>query len=309
MSEIADQSRRRRRNWLWTLFAVTSVTFVGYVAYSARTACPAVQRGRLTDVEMVHSLALAPDGRTLFLAAYDGLLRGERLGQSWVPVQQKLCRTDVTAVAFAAAAPQRAYLAGHSLGVMVSDDAGNHFRAVPAGLPLPDPQAPGADVHALTVDPADAGRVYAWVVGAGLWTSPGGGQAWTPVRADALTVQDVYHLGAHPAQAGVLYAAGAGGVAASADGGRNWTPVAGWTGAAYSTAVRAGAPERLLVAAGPRGVLFTDDAGQTWRKGGNLAGEVTAVAVSPQNPNLVLAATATGKLFESRNGGELWSPR
>lgn len=303
MTTTLDQSptRGRGRAWLWLIFSVASLGLVGYLAYSARTACPPVRGGRLADLEMVHGLAVAPDGRTLFLATYDGLFRGERLGQAWAPVPG-LCRTDVTAVAAPAAAPQRAYLSGHSIGVMASSDGGNSFRPAGAGLPAPD-------VHGLTADAQDPDRVYAWVVGSGLWASADAGLHWERVAEGALGLQEVYHLQAHPQRSGILYAAGAGGLSVSRDGGRTWTRLPGWQGDAYGVAVRAGAPERLLVAAGARGVLYSDDGGATWHPGANVAGEVTAVAVHPQNPQRLLAASATGMLYESRDGGDVWSLR
>lgn len=300
MKQQTERPPAPGRRWLWPAVAAISVAAVAYLAYVARSACPPIQRGRLVDVEMVHGLAVGRDGRTLYVAALDGLLRGEGLGRSWAPVQ-RLCRTDVTAVVFAAAAPERAWAADHTLGVLGSRDGGESFRPTGAGLP-------GADVHGLAVD-ADPNRLYAWVVGAGLWTSPDGGQSWRPLRADALEVGDVYHLGAHPTRPGYLYAAGATGVAVSADGGRTWRRLPTWPGEAYGTAVRPGEPERLLVAAGQRGVFLSDDGGQTWRPGANLEGEVTALTVHPQQPDWVLAATATGRIFESRNGGDVWSPR
>ncbi|MEP6894349.1 MAG: YCF48-related protein [Chloroflexota bacterium] len=252
---------------------------------------------RLTTDDF-HSLAFSPtEPETIFFGHHHGLLVSHNGGKDW----QSTPLTDVDAMVLALPLSDAdiMYAAGHDV-FFKSTDGGKTWKSVTTNLP-------GLDIHGFTIDPENANRVYAHVVGYGIFGSQDGGNSWTLLSASAppstfnLTIgKDVQTLYSAARQAGLWK---------SIDGGQTWamsqTPDEGAIAVTY---IRAN--NRLFVTTlGPAaGLYYSDDGGKNWRSAG-LNGTLLAVAVSPLDLNHVIVVNDQGEVFASRDGGISWSDK
>jgi len=195
------------------------------------------------------------------------------------------------ALVFEPGDPLALYVANEG-GLYRSGDGGRSWRSLGTGLAV-------AEVGRL----ADHG---AWLLaGAGeLGTLRyEGGEVWCPVgpAGPALAVGDE------------LVAAGAGGLAVSADGGASWAavPLAPARGAV--TAVAAAGPGRLLAGTSEGELLRLERAGGGWLVAGVArprGGWVAGVAADPGRPGVAWAAWSDprgGRVWRSRDDGVTWA--
>jgi hypothetical protein len=167
----------------------------------------------------VVAVAVDPGDPGHLLAGGGGLWESRDGGRGWEPRADDQPTAAVGAVAFAPGDPSVAYagtgqgeaLAALGVGVLASGDGGATWRG-PAGTELL-----GVGVHALLVDPGDAGRLLAATT-AGLWASADGGLGWEPRLAGRCWAVSA---GAD----GELLAGGEHGLHRSTDGGASWRPV------------------------------------------------------------------------------------
>ena len=128
--------------------------------------------------EHVHALAMAADGRSLFLGAHTGAFRSEDGGRSWqkVALSAKHDHLDVMAVAPDLKDPLIIYVATHEAGVFKSSDGGTTWGEANTGLA-------GLDVHGLAIDPNAPQKLHAVVreKGEGIYRTTDGGGKWTRV--------------------------------------------------------------------------------------------------------------------------------
>jgi len=196
--------------------------------------------------------------------------------------------------------PQIMYAAGHDV-FYKSTDAGKTWRTVTTDLP-------GLDIHGFTVDSENADRVYAHVVGFGIFTSEDGGSKWTKL-SDTVPPSS-YNLAVGENSDSLFVAAGQAGLWQSADGGQTWTKVnmSPDEGAIAVTYVRAN--RRLYVTAlgNAAGLYVSEDNGQSW-KAMSLKGTLLAIAVSPLDPDHIFVVNDQGEVFASRDGGVTWSDK
>ncbi|MBV9495276.1 MAG: hypothetical protein JOZ54_13595 [Acidobacteria bacterium] len=150
--------------------------------------------------------------------------------------------------------------------------------------------------QAMTRDGA-GGALYAWPWNGTEWSGRDGAQAWPPVKA----------LAASPANAATLFAGTAEGLAATADGGATWTPVAALAGRDIRGIATSANGQGVLVAT-DGGLYASADGGANWfgPVGAVANPDVRAVAVDPTDAQRVYAATAGG-LHASFNGGAAWN--
>jgi hypothetical protein len=205
----------------------------------------------------VVAVAVDPGDPGHLLAGGGGLWESRDGGRSWEPRADDQPTVAVGAVAFAPGDPSVAYagtgqgeaLAALGVGVLASGDGGATWRA-PAGTELL-----GVGVHALLVDPGDAGRLLAATT-AGLWASPDGGLGWEPRLAGRS-----WAVSAGPD--GELLAGGEHGLHRSGDGGASWrrVPLASAPAGFDRVALARGAGGRVtwVFAAG-------DGVGHLWRR-------------------------------------------
>jgi hypothetical protein len=297
------------------------------------------------------AVAMAPDGQAGYVfAAGDGvghLWRREHGGGPFEPVKPPADLHSRQAWhAFACAAdpgdPDVVWLgaAGLHRGARLPDGRWSwvDLTARPSGDSLPLGQ------HAVVAGPGDPGVLYVAGEG-GLFRSPDGGRSWRSLGV-GLAVAEVGALADHgpwllggagelgtlryeggevwcplgpgdPAVAtgGELVAAGAGGLAVSADGGSSWTAVGlpGVRGAV--TALAAAGPDRLLAGTTEGELLLLQRDGSRWAVRATArprAGRVAGVAADPGRPGVAWAAWSDphgGRVWRSQDGGATWADR
>jgi photosystem II stability/assembly factor-like uncharacterized protein len=191
--------------------------------------------------------------------------------------------------------PQIMYAAGHNV-FFKSLDGGGSWTPVGAKLP-------GLDIHGFAADPENADRVYAHVVGFGLFRSEDGGEVW-----ELLNAEDAFlnlGIGENPE---TLYGTAArNGLFKSTDGGRIWFRLAGPPGEGAIAVAYDRGSGRLYVTTfgeGP-GVYVSNDRGGTWTHLG-LDATLMAIAVSPLDPQQLIAVDDSGWVYASRDGGGTW---
>lgn len=244
-----------------------------------------------------HSLAFSPtESQTIFFGHHDGLLVSRNGAKDWQPTT--FSNADAMALAAPPSNPQIMYAAGHEV-FYKSTDAGKTWDTVTTDLP-------GLDIHGLTVDPTNADRVYAHVVGFGIFSSEDGGSKWT--KLSDTVPPSAYNLAVGESSESLYVAAGQAGLWDSADGGRTWARVdqSPDEGAVAVTYVRANGRLYITTLGNSAGLYFSDDQGQTWTATG-LKGTLLAIAVSPLDPNYIVLVNDQGEVFASRDGGVTWS--
>ncbi|HEV8638626.1 MAG TPA: hypothetical protein VG370_30815 [Chloroflexota bacterium] len=305
------QARRSRRLAIGSAAAaVVFLAGVGALWYSG-----SVGRGAQRPIATVrapdyHVLAFDPvsPGR-VFLGTHAGLFVSGDRGQGWRPVPT--ADGDVMAVVPVPQEGTRLLAAGHD--VFLGSPDGSSWQ--PAQVTLP-----GTDVHALAASPAAPSRLYAAVVGHGMFRSDDAGRTWTrtgqmpPSIAALAVVPD--------GESDLLFAATAQeGVLASRDGGRGWGQASGFVNGALPTrqvtaiaydgrsgdvgASQAGAFRGALFVATDRGVFRSTDGGSAWVRLG-LEAEVAALAIAPDDPRTLLAVDTGGRVFRSADRGVTW---
>jgi photosystem II stability/assembly factor-like uncharacterized protein len=254
-----------------------------------------------------HALAFSPDDRDVaFFGHHGGIMRSDDGGRTWRPLVSRP-NFDAMSLAVSPGHPPRAgklYMAGHDV-FQVSTDGGASWRPVVHDLP-------GTDVHGFAMSPDDPDRLFAFVVGHGLFRSADGGRTWRRLEGDA--PRDVTALAAAGGEPGTLYVATArSGVFKTTDGGRSFTRAAGGLGPGPVLALAVDRSARQTVYAGLDGGLYkSTDGGQAWRRLPFPGANAVALAVSPARPDVLLAITVKdrqGLVFRSEDGGATWGRR
>ncbi len=137
---------------------------------------------------------------------------------------------------------------------------------------------------------------------------------WTPLGPNGGGVAIV---AVAPSAPEVLYAATAGGVFRSPDGGASWTALDRTIGRRDVRAVAIDPRDPDVVYAGTASdnIYKSTDGGATWSFSGNGVGDpyILALAIDPHDPNVILAGTAvpprpgaSGAIFRSTDAGATW---
>jgi photosystem II stability/assembly factor-like uncharacterized protein len=243
-----------------------------------------------------HSLAFSPlEPQTIFFGHHNGLLISKNGGRDWVPGTLK--NVDAMALALPSSDPRIMYAAGHDV-FFKSNDGGETWKSIPTNLP-------GSDIHGFAVDPNDDMKVYAHIVGYGLYGSLDGGQTWMALSKNI--PPSTFNLVLGKDDKTLYAAAGEAGLWQSLDGGKSWTvidtiPDRGAIAVTYS---RSSGRLYVTTLGNLAGLYVSDDNGQSWASLG-LAGTWLAVTVSPLDQNHILAVNDAGQVFASRDGGKSW---
>jgi hypothetical protein len=192
-------------------------------------------------------------------------------------------------------------------GSFVRDEA---FEAVEGRDEWYTPWGGPPAVRSMTLDLA--GRIHANVHVGGIPRSADGGATWGPtIEIDA----DVHQVIAHPAQADVVLAAGAVGLAISENGGTSWRIEADGLHSSYARAVAVAGDTILLTAAtgphGGRGAVYRiplegiafekcEDGLPEWFDGNIDSGWLVADGTT------VAFGTSDGDVFVSEDEGRRW---
>jgi photosystem II stability/assembly factor-like uncharacterized protein len=274
-----------------------------------------------------------------------GVWKTDDYGRTWNPIFDHEPTQSIGAIAVAPSDPNVVYVAsGEGLhrpdlsvgnGIYKSTDAGKTWTH----LGLRD----GEQIPALVVDPRDANRMYAAVLGhpygpseeRGLYRSTDGGQTWQKIiskdeNTGASDVEidpsnpDTIYAAMWEAREGPwedrnLFNGAGGGLFKSTDGGDHWQPLKNGlpddlsqinVGVAPSDSHRLYAT--IAQASGKLSVYRSDDAGENWsqvtsdpRASGRIGGgDLPIPRVDPKNADLVyVVSTVT---MRSSDGGKTW---
>ena len=297
----ASRTIRRRVSWpLW--LGMGGVVFLGLILgawWLARrgdgssTNSQAISRLSTADF---HSLAYSPtQADTVYFGHHGGLLVSADGGRTWAPTA--LQNADAMALAIPRANPNVIYAAGHNV-FYKSIDGGATWQSVQTNLP-------GLDIHGFAVDPNDADRVYAHVVGFGVFGSQDGGSSWTLRSGNMLN--STFNLAVGEVSGRVYAAAGQAGLWRSDDDGQNWAPVDSLPGeGAIAVAFDYGSRRLYATTLGSAAGLYVSEDGEaTWRQLG-LPGTYLAVAISPLDPKRLIMVDQAGGVYASWDGGVTW---
>lgn len=284
-------------------------------------------------LESVEALALAPDGRTVFLADWWNLWRSRDGGARFTQLHKGLQNTVVNALASVPGQPRAMLAATADNGLMASSDAGATWARSMAGV---------ADGHVkdIRVSPHDPAKRYllaepwkpghaAGTVTLHLYRSLDGGASWQalPVTVPArplpgshasgrptLLVIDpadddavMLGTGGHGLFRVDIPALARGEASAVTDIGRG-LPRPVFSGPQSLLAF----PEKpgLLVAATVSGGIWrSPDGGRTWTAATDPGLFVFCLAADPSRPGRLLAGLPEKRLLESRDYGATWQER
>lgn len=247
-----------------------------------------------------HSMAVSPANPDVLLYGHHGgVLLSEDGGRTWLTTNLGGSTDDAMGMAFAGPSGDTVLAAGHDT-FFKSTDGGRSWDRI-------TPNLPSTDVHGLAAAPDDPNRVYAYVVGFGLFRSTDGGDGWAAAATDL--PGDIHGLSAGPGE--VVYASSMqSGILRSDDGGMTFRPTAAVAGAAMTVAASASDPD-VVYAGGEDVLLQSTDGGASWKQrsipGG---GQVLIAAVSPSDPmNVTIVAIQgdrAGHVFRSKDSGATW---
>jgi photosystem II stability/assembly factor-like uncharacterized protein len=244
-----------------------------------------------------HSLAFSPtEPETVFFGHHNGLLVSHNGGKDWQATT--LQNADAMALALPLSNPQLMYAAGHDV-FYKSTDGGQTWNAL-------TPNLPGLDIHGFTVDPEDGNRIFAHIVGYGIFGSQDGGTTWTWLSKTVS--QSTYNL-AMGENSQTLYAAAMqDGLWKSSDGGKQWAKVKNTPDEGAIAVTYAPTSKRLYIttSGNAAGVYVSVDNGKTWVSAG-LKGTLLAIAVSPHDSNRLIAINDKGQIYASRDNGRTWA--
>lgn len=289
----------------------------------------------------VYALANVASAGALLVGTDVGLLRSTDGGTTWTVVLEQMVR----AIAANPRDPARFFAGTQPAAVWRSDDGGLTWRGL-AGpgtaeeraawhLPgdTPIETIPVARIAAFASDPRAPETVYAGVEIGGVWRSDDGGDSWR-ARVAGLPSLAIHALVPHPLEPETLFAATDTGVYRSVDGGESWADRGFDTGAGYTRALLAlapdGAEERPILLAGPAevdlwgwdeepdgarsGLFRSDDDGATWYHLGerhglpdSFDGLISALAVDSDDAHTLWLGTWDGRVYVSRDRGEGWT--
>ncbi|MBI2758922.1 MAG: hypothetical protein HYX49_09615 [Chloroflexi bacterium] len=303
MSKQKERMRRkmqqkRRSRWLMAAGFALVITAGLWIVVSNRQSQNGSARpiGRLTTNDF-HALAFsATEPETVFFGHHNGMMVSRDGGKKWQPMTG--FNGDAMALDAPPSAPQVIYAAGHGV-FSKSTDGGRNWESPVTNLP-------GSDIHGFVADPDDADRVYANVVGFGIFGSLDGGTTWSALPANPNIMAMTMAIGGNSQ---TLYLPVAqDGLWRSQDGGQSWARVEQKPdeGAIAALYVRDNSRLYVTTLGNAAGLYVSEDQGGTWTSTG-LNGFFVAIAVSPLDPDHVIVVNDKGEVFASRDGGLTWS--
>jgi len=209
-----------------------------------------------------------------------------------------------------------------------SDDRGESWRELEALLELPSrptwsfpPRPWTSHVRWIAPSPHDADLLLVGIELGGLMRSRDGGESWQDHRPGAQP--DVHSLAWHPRVRGRAYEAGGGGAAFSTDAGETWQPADDGRDRHYTWAVAVDPedPDCWYVSAStgpfaahggrdPHARIYRRNGGGSWQPlSGGLTEPLPAMPYAlVANGHRLFVGLADGRLWESHDRGETWTP-
>lgn len=241
-----------------------------------------------------HSLLIDPaDANQIFFGSHDGTQVSGDGGVSWHP--GNLRGVDAMILASSPEAPETIYAAGHDV-FQVSRDSGDTWQPVTHNLP-------GTDIHGFAQNPKDPQRLYAFVVGAGGFSSEDGGTTWSAL----LTQPPGGSYVVLASNGEELYAATDSGIARSRDHGGSWEQLETQPGIVTILSLAVSSENHDLIYVGtPSGAYRSVDGGSSWDDIGPAGVAVLSIALTPDDAERVLVLGNQGAVYRSDDSGSSW---
>lgn len=296
--ERIRKKKQKQTQSQWLIFAgiILAVTVGIWIVLSSRqSANNGIKPISRLNTADFHSLAFSlTEPETIYFGHHGGLMVSDNGGEDWK--KTKLNGVDAMALAIPASNSQVMYAAGHDV-FYKSIDAGQTWESVSTNLP-------GTDIHGFTVDPENEDRVFANVVGFGIFESQDGGNTWQALSTNA--PPSTFNLTMGENSQTLYVAAGKAGLWKSVDGGKSWsinqTPDEGAIAVVY---IRENNRLYTSTLGSASGLYFSEDGGETWQSVG-LNGVFMAIAVSPKDTSHIVVVNDQGEVFASRDAGVTW---
>lgn len=280
------------------------VVIVGFVAWrvlpavGGDQAVVGAQPIATLDAPDFHSLLIDPQNPDhVFFGAHSGIQESLDGGFTWQA--GTLGNADAMSMSVSPEDPTTRYVAGHDV-FLVSRDGGGTWQAVAHDLP-------GTDLHAFAQDPIEPRRLYALVVGAGVFSSTDGGSHWTPLPTQPPGVSG---HGALATDGTTLYAVTPAGLFQSSDGGMTWSATSTQPADTVVIVAVPVSPLETIYAGTISGVAKSMDGGASWVDLDPSGAAVLALALAPSNSSRLVIVDETGAVYRSDNGGATWlAPR
>ncbi|MBI4338771.1 MAG: hypothetical protein HY680_02320 [Chloroflexi bacterium] len=279
------------------------VVLVAALTLFLAAGCGSESSGPISVIQTAdfHALAFGHENaEVVFFGHHNGIMRSEDGGVTWKRLVNR-ANFDAMGLGVSPSDSRQVYLAGHNI-FQKSVDGGATWQPVRHNLP-------GSDIHGFSLSMEVPDRLYAFVVGFGLFRSNDGGQRWD--RTGAQLPGDIMALAAAGGSPEVLYAGSmSAGVLKSTDGGRSWSGAANGLGSRNVMALAVDPVATSTAYAGTGAGLYkSTDAGASWSRLSLPGDNAVSVAVSSAKPQVVLAITVKdgkGLVYRSHDGGSSW---
>jgi photosystem II stability/assembly factor-like uncharacterized protein len=163
---------KQQLNLLTTTVLVIVVLVLAACTNNRTTALPAPQPSTVSrEIAFSNPVALAyhPADNSLLKADSEGVFRWQT-GRGWEQMIEAQ-NPGLSGIAINPDQPAMMYLSGPGLGVLRSDDGGDNWQEINAGLP-------GLDVTALAMHSFRRDTLYAWLINDGIYRTEDGGVSW-----------------------------------------------------------------------------------------------------------------------------------
>lgn len=300
---------------------------------------------RLAGVpDAVHAITVHPrDPGCVFVATADGIYRS-KTANGPRPIWHRLDTPhgiEVWSIAVHPNDPRILYAGTSPVGVMRSDDGGEHWRDLPgAHLAERVKMAFVCRVMRIAIDPVNPDHLYCALEVGGVMRSLDGGATWADcapalarfadevphlrsmLQSDTETegMLDAHALAVSAARPGAVVLAVRMGLFESIDRGTAWRDMAvgRFSPLTYARDVRVSPhdPRRLFACLSPASRSFdgslvqSDDLGVTWRRidhGVKAERTMMALALDPRDPATVHCVSRNGQVFTTADAGRSWS--
>lgn len=294
--------------------------------------------------DTVHAITVHPDDPgCVFIATGDGLYRSKTANTAQ-PIWHRLDTPrgmEVWSIAIHPGNPRIMYAGTSPVGVLKSEDGGEHWRDLPgAHLAERVKMSFVCRVMRIAIEPANPDHVYCALEVGGVMRSLDGGTTWAdcaPALArfaeevphlrsklqsdtEAEGMLDAHALAVTPARPDTVMLAVRMGMFESGDCGTSWRDmtIGRFSALTYARDVRVSPHDSrtFFACLSPASRSFdgslvrSDDLGATWRRvdhGVKAERTMMALALDPRNPNGIHCVSRCGQVFSTADGGRSWS--